>query len=261
MRRQVYDVQKLHGKSRIKQSMAPHRNQVNNFVNNIIKEVNKNDEGEINPLPQTDTDKKSEKSEENSKEKRDKKVIKRLKLDEETLLYENEGLKPLYEYIMKQDFSSKNNVKNLNNLLSAYRNFHYMCFPGHDFDFFIEKLQKLGKTPAIKAYLSRVRNIYKGKETWNVIYDERADIIKRRNEGKNKGKSEGISGEKQGSFGGGNNKENEGNIGNKSGLDIDLELNDEELLDLINDRSESADEGIQSKMLGPVPAVFNKVKE
>ena len=52
-----------------------------------------------------------------------------------------------------------------------------MLFPNYDFDYFTNKLISLGKQAPTRAYMSRIRRIYKGEENWDVIYNEQAQIL------------------------------------------------------------------------------------
>ena len=123
-------------------------------------------------------DEKSNKTEEVKEEKEEKKKIERLKLDAKTLLYNKDnGLKKFYEVITTTEFNNKDNTKNLDKLINLTRNWHFMLFPNYDFDYFTHKLISLGKQAPTKAYMSRVRRIYKGEENWDVIYNEQAQIL------------------------------------------------------------------------------------
>lgn len=52
-----------------------------------------------------------------------------------------------------------------------------MCFPKYDTEFFISKITELGKKPSTKAYMSRLRKIYKGEATWEVLYNQQDEIM------------------------------------------------------------------------------------
>ena len=39
----------------------------------------------------------------------------------------------------------------------------------YDMEFFMNKLVDLGKKPSCKYYMSRLRKIYKGEESWEII--------------------------------------------------------------------------------------------
>lgn len=115
----------------------------------------------------------------------------RLVLDDKTLLYSENGIKKFYEVISSNTKIKNNDISNLNNLIQQFKNWHFMFFPKYDINFFLNKLTDIGKKPSGKvnlsllihiykqAYMSRLRKIYKGEETWDVIYNEQDEILGR----------------------------------------------------------------------------------
>ena len=182
-RRQIYNRQQLNKQTLInRQINGPRRQKKINIAKDIVKEIEK----EENDIEMTEgeekekagEDEKSNKTEEVKEEKEEKKKIERLKLDAKTLLYNKDnGLKKFYEVITTTEFNNKDNTKNLDKLINLTRNWHFMLFPNYDFDYFTHKLISLGKQAPTKAYMSRVRRIYKGEENWDVIYNEQAQIL------------------------------------------------------------------------------------
>ncbi len=100
----------------------------------------------------------------------------RLVLDDKTLLYNENGIKKLYDTIDKTKFKS-NDTSNLNILMQIFKNWHFMLFPKYDINLFTAKLTDIGKKSSGRAYMSRLRKIYKGEETWDVMYNEQDMII------------------------------------------------------------------------------------
>ena len=101
----------------------------------------------------------------------------RLKLDDKTLLYSENGLKKYYEAITSTNFNSSDNEKNLNKLITLFRNWHFLLFPNYDMEFFMNKLVDLGKKAPCKSYMSRLRKIYKGEESWDIMYEDQNNIL------------------------------------------------------------------------------------
>ena len=101
----------------------------------------------------------------------------RLKLDDKTLLYSENGLKKYYEAITSTNFNSSDNEKNLNKLITLFRNWHFLLFPNYDMEFFVNKLVDLGKKAPCKSYMSRLRKIYKGEESWDIMYEDQNNIL------------------------------------------------------------------------------------
>ena len=173
--RQVYNKKALQQQSQKQQYLNKHAKK-RNIIREIIKEIdNEND-------PDQPQDKDNNNEEENQQEikedkKKEKPKTKRLKLDANTLLYDDKGLRRYYETITTTEFNSNNDENNLNKLITLFRNWHFMLFPNYDVDFFTNKLSDLGTTPPIKAYLSRLRRIHTGEADWNVMYDEQNMIL------------------------------------------------------------------------------------
>jgi hypothetical protein len=70
----------------------------------------------------------------------------RLKLDDNTLLYNENGIRKLYEIIEKTNFKeSRNELGNLNKLIQIFKNWHFMLFPKYDLDYFMNRISEIGK--------------------------------------------------------------------------------------------------------------------
>ena len=180
--RQIYNRQQLNKQAiKNRQITAPRRQKKLNIAKDIINEIEK-EENEIEMAEEEKKEKAGEEEksvkDEKEEEKEPKKKIERLKLDAKTLLYNTDnGLRKFYDVITTTEFNSKDNKKNLDKLITLTRNWHFMLFPNYDFDYFTNKLISLGKQAPTKAYMSRVRRIYKGEEKWDIIYDEQAQIL------------------------------------------------------------------------------------
>jgi len=182
-RRQIYNKQQLNKQTLINRQITGQRRPKKiNIGKEIVKEIEKEENdiemGEGQEKEKAGEEEKSIKTENEKGEKEEKKKQERLKLDAKTLLYNaDNGLRKFYEVITKTEFNSKDNAKNLDKLINLTRNWHYMLFPNYDFDYFTNKLISLGKQAPTRAYMSRVRRIYKGEENWDVIYNEQAQIL------------------------------------------------------------------------------------
>jgi hypothetical protein len=180
--RQIYNRQQLNKQAlKNRQITGPRRQKKLNIAKDIINEIEK-EENEIEMAEEEKKEKAGEEEKsvknENEEEKEPKKKQERLKLDAKTLLYNTDnGLKKFYDVITTTKFNSEDNTKNLDKLINLTRNWHFMLFPNYDFDYFTNKLISLGKQAPTKAYMSRVRRIYKGEEKWDIIYDEQAQIL------------------------------------------------------------------------------------
>ena len=184
--RQVYNKNALNKMTQIQKQNNTRR--INKKINaeEIITNVYKSDyEEEKNKKSDNESidniENKIENNENNEEDSKNKEKIKekvqRLKLDDKTLLYSENGMKKYYEIITSYNFSNKDNKKNLDQLTSLFRNWHFLLFPNYDVDFFTNKLIDLGKKSSIKSYMSRLRRIYKGEESWDIMYDEQNDIL------------------------------------------------------------------------------------
>ena len=182
-RRQIYNKQQLNKQTLINRQITGQRRQKKiNIGKEIVKEIEKEENdiemGDGQEKEKAGEEEKSIKTENEKGEKEEKKKQERLKLDAKTLLYNaDNGLRKFYEVITNTEFKSQDNTKNLDKLINLTRNWHYMLFPNYDFDYFTNKLISLGKQAPTRAYMSRVRRIYKGEEDWDVIYNEQAQIL------------------------------------------------------------------------------------
>jgi hypothetical protein len=85
-------------------------------------------------------------------EKKPKKA--RLKFDDNTLLYSENGLKKYYDVLEKTNFKeSKNEVPNLNKLIQIFKNWHFMLFPKYDIKYFTNKVNEIGRKKSGKVYI------------------------------------------------------------------------------------------------------------
>ncbi len=181
--RQIYNKQQLNKQTLKNRQITGQRRQKKiNIGKQIVKEIEKEENdiemGEDQQNEKAGEEEKSIKTDNEKEEKEEKKKQERLKLDAKTLLYNRDnGLKKFYEVITTTKFNSEDNTKNLDKLISLTRNWHYLLFPNYDFDYFTNKLISLGKQAPTRAYMSRVRRIYKGEEDWDVIYNEQAQIL------------------------------------------------------------------------------------
>ena len=184
-RRQIYNRQQLNKQTlKNRQIRGPNIQKKTNIAQDIVKEIEKEENEQLmeegDEKEKAGEEEKSVKSEkEQEKEEKEQKNKKeRLKLDAKTLLYNHDnGLKKFYEVITTTKFDNKDNTKNLDKLIRLTRNWHFMLFPNYDFDYFTNKLINLGKQAPTKAFMSRVRRIYKGEADWDIIYDEQAQIL------------------------------------------------------------------------------------
>ena len=147
----------------------------------IIDEIEK-EEQNINESNNKNTNENNKKennilNEEIKEGKKSKIQSSRLKLDDKTLLYSENGLKKYYEAITSTNFNSSDNEKNLNKLITLFRNWHFLLFPNYDMEFFVNKLVDLGKKAPCKSYMSRLRKIYKGEESWDIMYEDQNNIL------------------------------------------------------------------------------------
>ena len=173
--RQVYNKKALQQQSQKQQTLNKHVKK-RNIIREIIKEMdNENDNDQIQDKDNNNEEETQQETKEDKKKEKPK--TKRLKLDANTLLYDDKGLRRYYETITTTEFNSNNDENNLNKLITLFRNWHFMLFPNYDVDFFTNKLIDLGTTPPIKAYLSRLRRIHTGEADWNVMYDEQNMIL------------------------------------------------------------------------------------
>lgn len=184
-KRQVYNKKALEKASQKQQTRTktgkPSRNIAKEIINEIEgnnKEVNEIKEEIDNTNNKEDNNNPSQTKLEPPKGTTSQKVKKsRLKLDEKTLLYNENGLKKYYDTITNTQFTSSNDQNNLNKLVNLFRNWHFLLFPSYDMNYFTSRLIALGEKAPTKSYMSRLRRIYKGEETWDVMYNEQNLIL------------------------------------------------------------------------------------
>ena len=109
---------------------------------------------------------------ENKDEKEKKKVTRKpqIKLDPEFLVDGPRGLRRLYKHMVVD--ADKNlqlkgkghEVSDLNRVMKVMRGWHFEAMPKLEISYFAERLQKVGNDKATKAFMSRLRNVYKGLE-------------------------------------------------------------------------------------------------
>jgi hypothetical protein len=119
--------------------------------------------------------------------KKPKKQIKRLKLDEKHILFNENGIKKLYDRTNEFEakinkfsiFENENNKceNDLNSFIHLLKSWHFDLFPKFEFKYFLSKLTDLGNKPATKAYMNRLRRIYKGEQTWDCILNHQENIL------------------------------------------------------------------------------------
>jgi hypothetical protein len=95
-----------------------------------------------------------------------KKQVQRAQLNENTLLNQERGMKKLYDALISFNSSGPPEVT-LSRLMKLYREWHCQLAPRFSFNFFITKLQTLGQKGSIRAHMSRIREIYKGRASWD----------------------------------------------------------------------------------------------
>jgi hypothetical protein len=85
-----------------------------------------------------------EKKETDAKQQKPKSI--RLKLDDKTLFYSENGMKKYYDVLMKTDFNTNSSsLGKLNKLMQIYKNWHFMLFPKYDIDYFMNMTIDHGK--------------------------------------------------------------------------------------------------------------------
>lgn len=183
-KRQIYNKKALEKASQKQQIRTKTNKSRRNIAKEIINEI-EGDNKEKNEIKE-EIDNTNNKEENNnpsqakidqSKATTQKIKKTRLKLDEKTLLYNENGLKKYYDTIMNTQFTSSNDQNNLNKLVNLFRNWHFLLFPSYDMNYFTSKLISLGEKAPTKSYMSRLRRIYKGEETWDVMYNEQNLIL------------------------------------------------------------------------------------
>lgn len=95
-----------------------------------------------------------------------KKQVKRPQFNENTLLNQERGMKKLYDALISFNSSGPPEIT-LSRLMKLYREWHCQLAPRFSFSFFINKMQTLGQKGSIRAHMSRIREIYKGRASWD----------------------------------------------------------------------------------------------
>ena len=153
-----------------------------------IERIPKKNNNELDRLQQLEDDVLGGSDEDNQDinanliEKKDKKkkVINRKpvpKVDAHTLLNPEKGLSKLYlDSLNKQEKLSEKAqlqpVKALGDLMSITKEWAFQLNPRFDFEFFLEKCHRLGKSKDFTPYLSKFRDIHTGDMTFSELITE-----------------------------------------------------------------------------------------
>eukprot|EP00347_Sterkiella_histriomuscorum_P014028 403362434 len=105
-----------------------------------------------------------------SKEDDKKKKVKRqqLKFDASYLIDNPVGLKTLYKQLVVEKQKNCNfkgqghEVSDLRRLMGVYKAWHFNAMPKFEMGYFAERLQKVGTDKAMKGFMTKLRNHYKG---------------------------------------------------------------------------------------------------
>lgn len=65
-------------------------------------------------------------------------------------------------------------ASDLMKVMRVYKDWHFQSYPKLEFSYFIERIQKQGNDKAMKPFLSKLRNVYKGHD----VLEEFADLNK-----------------------------------------------------------------------------------
>lgn len=93
-----------------------------------------------------------------------------LKLDPTYLIDNPRGLKRLYQHMVidsNKNLQMKgkgNEVSDLNKVMKVLRGWHFEAMPKFEINYFADRLLKVGNDKATKAFMSKLRNVYKGLE-------------------------------------------------------------------------------------------------
>lgn len=93
-----------------------------------------------------------------------------IKFDPDYLVDNTNGLKRLYKHFVidadkNLQFKGKGHeISDLNKVMKVYKNWHFEAYPKLEFSYFAERLHKHGADKATKAFMSRLRKVYKGEE-------------------------------------------------------------------------------------------------
>ena len=80
-----------------------------------------------------------------------KKPLNLLKIDEKHILFNDKGLKFLYEEIESISFNNSDDMANLNNFMKTIKTWHFLLASKVEFGFFLSKVRELGYKSAVKV--------------------------------------------------------------------------------------------------------------
>ncbi|CDW88024.1 timeless-interacting protein [Stylonychia lemnae] len=113
-------------------------------------------------------------------QKKKKPRVPRIKLDHNYLIDNPLGMKNLYKTMVidkdknLQFRGAGHEHSDFKKLMNVYKNWHFEAMPKLEFSFFAERLIKAGNDKAMRVYMSKLRQIYKG----DLMTDEFADLYK-----------------------------------------------------------------------------------
>ena len=112
------------------------------------------------------------KKENGSKKQEEKKKPKKpmVKLDPMFLIDNPRGLKKLYKNMVIDGDKNLNlkgkghEISDLNRVMKVLKGWHFECMPKIEISYFAQRMQKVGNDKDTKAFLGKLRNVYKGLE-------------------------------------------------------------------------------------------------
>lgn len=97
-------------------------------------------------------------------------------------------MRKLYEMTENLNLNDKlSEGQKLNKIMDIVRSWHFSLFPKYDFDYFLSKVADLGQKPAGRAFMSRIRKVYKKEDTFEEIFKDQLKLT-------NVGKTEKLQG-------------------------------------------------------------------
>jgi hypothetical protein len=63
-------------------------------------------------------------------------------------------------------------VQKLNKVMEIVKGWHFSVFPKFEFDYFLSKVSEFGNKPAGRAFMSRIRKVYKKEDTFEEIFKD-----------------------------------------------------------------------------------------
>lgn len=70
-----------------------------------------------------------------------------------------------------------NEVSDLNKVMKVLRGWHFEAMPKFEINYFADRLLKVGNDKATKAFMSKLRNVYKGLEVLDFDFQPTAEGI------------------------------------------------------------------------------------